>query len=424
MAVGEFLRANWPAVAIGVTASAILAVAILLLDTMPPRAIAMATGPKGGAYYEIGKRYQVALEGAGEQLRLIETAGSAENLALLRDRSSGVKVALVQGGTIGKDDAPEFESLGTLFYEPLWIFHRSELQGLTPGALRGRKVSIGPEGSGTRALMLELLKRNGLDQQVGELLALAPSAAADKLLAGEIDVAAFVAQWDAPLVQRLIADERVGLANFPRADAYVALYPFLSKVTVPRGVGDLAKDLPPTDVTLFAPKASLVVRWDLHPAIQDLLLNAAVQIHSGPGIFHEAGRFPAAEGIDLPLSDAAIQFYKSGRPFLQNNFPFWIASLLGRLLVLLIPVVAVLYPMIRFLPALYAWLMRSKIARLYGELRFLEDEITAGGKVDSTHLARLDQLEKQANDLRMPIVYESMMYLLRNQIAVVRDRLQ
>ena len=149
-----------------------------------------------------------------------------------------------------------------------------------------------------------------------------------------------------------------------------------------------------------------------------------MQIHSGPGIFHEAGRFPAAEGIDLPLSDAAIQFYKSGRPFLQNNFPFWIASLLGRLLVLLIPVVAVLYPMIRFLPALYAWLMRSKIARLYGELRFLEDEIKAGGKVDSTHLARLDQLEKQANDLRMPIAYESMMYLLRNQIAVVRDRLE
>src|SRR6516164_8494820 len=296
MAVGEFLRANWPAVAIGVTASAILAVAILLLDTMPPRAIAMATGPKGGAYYEIGKRYQVALERAGEQLRLVETAGSVENLALLRDRSSGVKVALVQGGTIGKDDAPEFESLGTLFYEPLWIFHRSELQGLTPGTLRGRKVSIGPEGSGTRALMLELLKRNGLEQQVGELLALAPEAAADKLLAGEIDVAAFVAQWDAPVVQRLIADERVGLANVSRADAYVALYPFLSKVTVPRGMGDLEKDLPPADVTLFAPKASLVVRRDLHPAIQDLLLTAAVQIHSGVGIFHRAGRFPAAEG--------------------------------------------------------------------------------------------------------------------------------
>ena len=425
MAVREFLRAYWHAVAIGVTAAAILGVAILLLGTMPPRAIAMATGPKGGGYYQIGKRYQAALERAGERVTLIETAGSLENLALLRDPGSGVQVALIQDGTIGKDEAPELESLGTLFYEPLWIFHRSELQGLTPGALRGRKVSIGPVGSGTRALMLELLKRNGLDQQVGELLALAPEAAADKLLAGEIDVAAFVAQWDAPVVQRLIADERVGLANVSRADAYVALYPFLSKLTVPRGMGDLEKDLPPADVTLFAPKASLVVRRDLHPAIQDLLLTAAVQIHSGVGIFHRAGRFPAAEGIDLPLSEAAVQFYKSGQPFLQNNFPFWIASLVGRLLVLLIPIVAVLYPVMRFLPALYDWLMRSKITRLYGELRFLEDEIGGGDTANRTRLiARLDELEKQANELRMPITYESMMFLLRNQIAAVRARLK
>jgi len=425
MAVREFIRAYWHAVAIGVTAAAILGVAILLLGTMPPRAIAMATGPKGGGYYQIGKRYQAALERAGERVTLIETAGSLENLALLRDPGSGVQVALIQDGTIGKDEAPELESLGTLFYEPLWIFHRSELQGLTPGALRGRKVSIGPVGSGARALMLELLKRNGLDQQVGELLALAPEAAADKLLAGEIDVAAFVAQWDAPVVQRLIADERVGLANVSRADAYVALYPFLSKLTVPRGMGDLEKDLPPSDVTLFAPKASLVVRRDLHPAIQDLLLTAAVQIHSGAGIFHRAGRFPAAEGIDLPLSEAAVQFYKSGQPFLQNNFPFWIASLVGRLLVLLIPIVAVLYPVMRFLPALYDWLMRSKITRLYGELRFLEDEIGGGDTANRTRLiARLDELEKQANELRMPITYESMMFLLRNQIAAVRARLK
>src|SRR5215831_3918127 len=263
--------------------------------------------------------------------------------------------------------------------------------------------------------MLELLKRNALDQQLGELLSLAPEAAADKLLAGEIDVAAFVAQWDAPLVQRLIADDRVGLANVYRADAYVALYPFLSKVTVPRGIGDLEKDLPPTDLTLFAPKASLVVRRDLHPAIQDLLLTAAMQVHSGPGIFHRAGRFPAAEGIDLPLSEAAVQFYKSGQPFLQNNFPFWIASLVSRLLVLLIPIVAVLYPMMRFLPALYDWLMQSKIDRLYGELRFLEDEIGAGDAADRTALvARLDQLDKQAHQLKMPIAYENKAYLLRN----------
>ena len=425
MAVREFLRANWYMVAIGVTAASILGAAVVLLDTMPPRAIVMATGPEDGAYYKTGKRYQEEFERAGEGLTRIETAGSLKNLALLRDPDSGVQVALIQGGTIGKDETHGLESLGTLFYEPLWIFHRSELQDLTLGNLRGRKVSIGPVGSGTRALMLELLKSNRLDRQQGELLALAPEAAADKLLAGEIDAAAFVAQWDAPVVQRLIADDRVGLTNVSRANAYVALYPFLSKVTVPRGIGDLEKDLPPTDVTLIAPKASLVVRSDLHPAIQDLLLTAAMRTHSGTGVFHEAGRFPAAEGVDLPLSKAAIQFYKSGQPFLQNIFPFWIASLVGRLLVLLIPIVAVLYPMMRFLPALYDWLMRSKIARLYGELRFLEDEIVVRDTAHRTELvARLDRLEKEANRLKIPNTYESMMYLLRNQIAIVRDRLK
>jgi len=424
MAVREFLRSNWHVVTIVVTAGAIVCTAIFLLGTMPPRSIAMATGPEGGGDYEIGKQYQALLARAGVELKLVATAGSVENLALLRDSHSGVSIALVQGGSVGQASS-DLESLGTLFYEPLWIFHRGGLEGGTLSALRGRKVSIGPVGSGSHALLRQLLKRNEIDQDVGKVLALPPQEAADKLLAGEIDAAAMLTSWDAPVVQQLIADERIELFNMARADAYVALYPFLSKVTVPRGVGDLAKDLPPADVTVFATKASLVARKEVHPAIQYLLLSTAMQLHSGVSMFHRAGRFPAAEGIELPLSSEAVHFYKSGQPFLQHNLPFWMASLVGHLLVLLIPIVAVLYPLMRFLPASYGWLMRRKIARLYGELRFLEDEITGGGgPTDPVQLmARLDQLEKQANQLRMPIAYESMMYLLRNHIAVVRNRL-
>jgi TRAP transporter TAXI family solute receptor len=423
MALREHLRSNWHVVTIAVTAAAIACAAVYLLGTMPPRSITMATGPEGGGYQEIGREYQALLARAGVQLRLVATAGSVENLALLRDPRSGVDIALVQGGSVGKA-AGEVESLGTLFYEPLWIFHRGGLEGETLAALRGRKVSIGPVGSGSHAMLLQLLKRNEVERDVGELLALPPQEAVAKLLAGEIDAAATLSSWDAPVVQQLVADQRVELLNIARADAYAALYPFLSKVTVPRGVGDLAKDLPPADVTLFASKASLVVRKDLHPAIQYLLLSTAVQIHSGASMFHRAGRFPAAEGIELPLSSEAVHFYKSGQPFLQHNLPFWMASLVGRLLVLLIPILAVLYPMMRFLPSLYGWLMRRKIARLYGELRFLEDEITGGGSANAARLmARLDQLEKQANQLRMPIAYESMMYLLRNHIGIVRSRL-
>jgi TRAP transporter TAXI family solute receptor len=422
MAPREFLRSNWHVVTIAVTAGVIGCAAVLLLSSMPPRSIAMATGPEGGGYYEIGRRYQELLARSGVELRLVPTAGSVENLALLRDPKSGVDMALVQGGGIGKE-AGELESLGTLFYEPLWIFHRGGLEGVTLAALRGRKVSIGPVGSGSHALLLRLLKLNEIDQEV-ELLTLPLEHAADKLLVGEIDAAALLASWDAPVVQELITNDQVELLNLARADAYVALYPFLSKVTVPRGVGDLAKDLPPADVALFASKASLVVRKELHSAIQYLLLNTAARIHSGVSMFHRAGRFPAAEGIELPLSREAVQFYKSGQPFLQHNLPFWMTSLAGHLLVLLIPIIAVLYPMFRFLPVLYGWLMRRKIARLYGELRFLEDEITDGGPTDRAQLtARLDRLEKQANQLRMPIVYESMMYLLRHHVSIVRNRL-
>ena len=429
MALRYFLRNNWPAITITVTVVAIFIVALVTLRNMPPRMIVMATGSEGGSFYDVGERYRAALASAGVEVRLVPTAGSAENLALLLDPNSGVNVGLVQGGTIGAEASSKLESLGTLFYEPLWLFHKREV-GNTKGHLdlRGRRISVGPLGSGTRELTLELLKRNGIDKQNSELLALTTKESEEKLLAGEIDALGTVNAWEAPIMQKLITDEHIELYSFAaRADAYVALYPFLNKVVVPRGVGDLAKDLPPTDVILFAPKASLVVHKDLHPAIQYLLLDAAVRIHSRPGIFQHANQFPAAESIDLPLSREALQFYKSGRPFLHNYLPFWVAELFGTLIILLIPLFGVLYPMIRSLPPLYDWLMRSKITRIYGELRFLEDEIIDArrtGRDISAMAVQLDHLEEQANHLKIPVAYASRLYELRNHIDVVRERLQ
>src|SRR5499427_895472 len=426
MAARDFLRNNWPAITITATAAAIACAAIVMLRGMPPRMIVMATGPEGGAYYEFGKRYQAELAAAKVRVRLMPTAGSLENLKLLRNPRSGVSVALIQGGTIKEEDSSQLESLGTVFYEPLWRFQRREVPGEGFDSLRGLKVSIGPEDSGTRALALELAKRTGIDRQVGELLDLAPRAAGAKLLAGDIDVAFMVASWEAPEVQRLLAEERIALPGYPQADAYVALYPFLNKVVVPRGVRDLAKDQPPTDVVLISAKASLVVRKDLHPAIQLLLLSAASQIHSGPGIFRRANEFPAAEAVGLPLSDEAVRYYRSGPPFLHNYLPFWVAELIGKLIILLIPIVGVLYPMMRFLPTLYDWTMRRKISRLYGELRFLEDKLeTLEGEDGAGKMtAQLDRLEQQASRLRMPVTYASMLYILRNHINLVRAGLK
>jgi TRAP-type uncharacterized transport system substrate-binding protein len=422
MAARDYLHRHWPYFAIAGMVVILLGASVFIVGTLPPRKIVMATGSEGGAYSEVGELYRAAL-GDDVEVRLVQTAGSPENLALLLDPHSGVSVALIQGGTVGAKDTSALESLGTLFYEPLWWFHRSEIRDVGVAGLLGRKISIGAEGSGTRALAFPLTKRIGIEGQVSELLALAPQVAAEKLLAGEIDVAFMIGAWDSPVVQQLLADERIGIASYARADALVALYPFLNKVVVPRGVRDLAKDRPPTDVILIAPKASLVVRKDLHPAIQYLLLNAAMQIHSGPSIFQHAGQFPAAEAVNIPLSNEALRFYKSGPPFLHNYFPFWMAALIG----FLIPILVVLYPIMKSLPHLYDWVMRSKILRMYGELSVLEDEMTdarSTGRDIREMIARLDRLQGQANHLRMPVAYVSRLYDLRNHIDLVREGLK
>ena len=355
---------------------------ITILHPAPPRTVLMTTGPEGGAYYEIGKRYREIFARSGIDLRLLPSAGGIENLKRLRDPRSGVSVGFEQGGTTSERESPDLVSLGTVFYEPLWFFYRGVHPGEKLEGLRGKRISIGPEGSGTRTLALTLFSRAGIGPGVVEFLPYPPQVAGEMLRNGQIEAAVMVASWDSPVVRELLASDKVELGIFPRADAFIALYPYLNKLVLPAGVGSMTRDRPAADVVLLAPVTSLVVRNDLHPAIQYLLLEAAVEIHSAPGIFRKAGQFPAPVSVDLPISDRAWQFYKSGRPFLQRYFPFWIAVLLGQVLVLLIPVVGGVYPLIRFLPAVYGWEMRRRIFRLYGELKFLDDELArrdAGG---------------------------------------------
>jgi TRAP-type uncharacterized transport system substrate-binding protein len=420
----DYLQRYWRYITIAGMIVILLGAGVFIIETLPPRTVIMATGAEGGANYELGVRYREILAQSGVKLQLLPTTGSLENLARLRDPKSGVGVGFIQAGITTKKESPELESLGTIFYEPLWLFYRGEIGGGFQ-ALRGRRLSIGPEGSGGRALALELVKRTKIDSIIGELSAFTPQVAAEKLIAGDIDAAFIVTGWDSPVVQRLVTAKGIELASWPRADAYLALYPFLNKLLLPTGVADLSMNRPPADVVLLAPKASLAVRADLHPAIQYLLLIAAVQIHSQPGIFHKAGQFPAAESIDLPLSEEAQGFYKTGRPFLQNHLPFWIATLVERVLFVLVPMAALLYPMFKFLPQIYDWIMRSRIMRLYDEMRLIESELEAQGHGHDANsmIAKLDQLDDRANGLRLPRVYATMLYTLRMHIDLVRCRL-
>ena len=417
--------AKFAFVAAGAVALVILFWGISVLNPLPPRTVTMTTGSEGGAYHELGKRYREILSRSDVELRLLASEGGIENLRRLSDPRSGVSVGFMQGGATGDSERKDLVSLGTVSYEPLWFFYRGRNPGRKLERLRGKRLSIGPEGSGTRILAITLLAANGIDRDVAQLLPLTPQDAGEQLLSGRIDAALMVASWESPVVRRLLASEDVEPVSFPRADAYTALYPYLNKVTVPAGVGDLARNRPPADVVLLAPKTSLVVRKELHPAIQHLLLDAATEIHSGAGIFQKAGQFPAAESVDLPLSDAARQFHKTGRPFLQRYLPFWAAVFLWGLILLLIPVVGAIYPLFRVAPALYGWGMRRRIFRLYGELKFLEGDLDrrdsageAGDLVD-----HLDRLEERANHLQVPLAYTNLLYNLRRDIQLVREKL-
>jgi hypothetical protein len=265
----------------------------------------------------------------------------------------------------------------------------------------------------------------GLDLSRTEVLELSPVDAGERLLKGELDLVCIVAAWDAPIVRRLLLDRSVQVRDSPRADAHVALRPYLSKLVLPRGLADLASDRPPADITILAAKTSLVVRSDLHPALQYLLLETASEIHSGPSIFNKAGEFPAAASDGLPLSEPVREYYQSGRPFLQRYFRFWAAALVSRMLLVLIPVVGILYPLFRVLPAAYGWGMQHRIFRLYGELKVLEMEFDAGSSGPPPVLdERLGRLERRADRMRVPLRFAPLLYNLKMHIGLVRERMQ
>jgi TRAP-type uncharacterized transport system substrate-binding protein len=422
----ELLPRFWPYFSVAAIAVILLGAIALVVNTLPPRRIAMATGAVGGANYEFGIRYRDILAKSGVELQLIPTSGGLQNLDLLNDPKSGVSVGFTQGGTITKQKSAGLESLGTVAYEPLWLFYRSDIGAGDIKSLSGRRVSVGPEGSGTRVLSLDLIERLKAASSFAELLGLPLQTASERLTAGTIDAATFVTSWESPIVQSLIVADGISLHSFDNADAYIALYPFLNKLVLPAGVGDLASNRPPKDAVLLAPKASLVVRADLHPAIQNLLLSAAEQIHSQPGIFQKAGDFPAAEAVDIPLSDEAQRFYKTGKPFLQQYLPFWIAVFVERMLTICIPLAALLYPVFSLFPGFYDWLMKSKISRLYDEMKAIEREVIARKRGDDVEAIdeRLEQLDERANLLGVPTDYASNLYLLRSHIKFVRERLR
>lgn len=387
----------------------------------PSDRLVISTGPAGGAYQGHAQRYRDIIARNRVQVELRPSSGTVENLERLSSDPT-VDAALVQSGVAEASQKEGLLSLGSLYHEPLWIFYRGEDVMDRLAQLEGKRVAIGPEGSGVRPLAQRLLAAHQIGQDAATLLDLPIVEAAGALSRGEIDVAFVVAGPDSASVQQLLRTEGVRVMHMAQAATYTRLFPSLASVMLPRGVIDLVRDIPPRDTTLLAANANLVVKKDLHPALVSLLIQAAIEVHGLPGLFHGAGEFPSAVASEFKLSDEAIRHYKSGPPFLQRYLPFWLAVFVERMVVLIVPLVVVLIPVMRFLPSIYSWQVKRRIYRWYGELKRLESDVE---KPHEPHkatefLARLEKIEQRASKVKVPLAYADLLYNLRLHIQLVR----
>jgi len=411
-------------------AALLLALAYWLLDPAPPRRVTLATGVPQGAYSEFGLRYAERMKKHGITVTLRDTQGAAENLALLRDPASGVDLAFVQGGAGEEADNQSLRSLGSMFHEPVWLFYRADsAQRLLrkPALMRlaeltGWRVNIGAPGSGVPVLARRLLEANHIDEKGITLTGQPITPAVVELLEGRLDAVVLASAPESLIVQMLLQTPGIELFDFAQAEAYTRRFGFLNAVTLPRGVVDLAGDRPAADVHMVAPTATLVVRESLHPALAQLFVQAAHDVHGASGWFQRKGDFPNARDGERTLAPEAERFYRNGVPWLQRYLPFWLANLVDRMWIAFLSIVAVLLPLSRVLPPLIEMRIRSRVFRWYGQLREIEASISA--RPPRELLDGLDAIEAKVNAVQVPLSYTDELYALKSHIQMVRRRLQ
>ncbi|MTW06155.1 TAXI family TRAP transporter solute-binding subunit [Pseudoduganella ginsengisoli] len=412
--------------ALAVAAACVLA--YKLVDPMPPRTVTLSTGQENSAYEVIGKKYAQALAKHGITVKLLPSEGSLDNLQRLN--SGNADIAFVQSGSTSEDEAERrgLTSIGSLFTEPVWLFMRDKVKANELKQLKGLKLNLGPEGSGVPRLFRQVLEANGVTPADFTASALENTPATVELLEGRIDGLVFSSAPDAPLVQMLLMTPGIKLFDFTQAEAYTRRLPFLSHVVLPRGIVDLGRDLPPHDVHLIAPTATLVARDDLHPALEDLFVQAAAQIHGGAGWFQHQGQFPSPSYTEIPVAREAARFYKDGPPLLQRYMNFWLANFFERMWVLVVALGALILPLSKVLPPLYVWRIRSRVFRWYGQLRAVEQTLADAppeqrDAVHAQQLAHLNDIEDKVNQMSIPLSFADELYGLRSHINMVRQRI-
>jgi len=409
-----------------IVAAAAVGVAVKAARFAPPKTIRFVSGPDGSSYRNQAEKYQKILARDGVKVEILPSRGALDNLDKLANQKERVDVGFVQGGLAEGRDLPHLVSLGSVYPQPMMVYCRHPEPVELLSQLKGKRLAVGAEGSGAHVLALKLLKANEMDGPPTVLLALQGDDAVKQLKEGSIDAAFLMGDSATPAVMRTLRGiPEIQLASFRQADGYLRKFRFLSKETLPEGAMDLAKNYPPRELTLVGPTVELVARDDLHPALSDLLIRAAREIHGTPGMFRNAGEYPAPLARDFPISTDAERYYKSGEQFLYKRLPFWLASLVDRLLVVLLPLLVVIVPATRLAPAVYRWRIRSRIYRWYGALMAIEREMRGTPTPEQREKvhARLDEISRAVTELRTPASFADQLYVLRDHVAAVRRRL-
>ena len=402
---------------------------IWLLLPGPPKTLTIATGFPDGLYHQFAKQLQVELAKEKIVLRIQNTGGSVDNLALMADSKSGVDLAIIQSGVGNPNQYPKLTALAGLFYEPLWVWYRPDAFIKDGGTLRqlsqlkGKKVSIGNEGSGTNILSQAILKLNDIESTQLNLVSLSPDEAIKQLRQGGIDVAMIVLAGEAPLLKDFYQLPGIRLMDFDQAETYTRVLPYLNRVDIPRGLVSIAHDLPKQDIHVIAPTATLVTHSDINPATVSLLLGTTYDILRNYSRLQKPGEFPSSKGLDFPIDLDAEIFLKDGPSFFYRHLPFWGAVWLERVIKILIPLLIILLPIFTYLPVILNLSLKIRLGRLYKTLKTIEKRFAASKNTDEL-LSGLNDLENRIERLNVSAIQSKELYDLRMHIALVRDQLK
>ena len=410
------MRRNWK-----IWVGALVGALLLYLAVRPfippplPKSIRLGTGPENGRYHAFGKRLAARFEEQGIGVELVPSEGSVQNLERLRN---GLDFALVQGGVVPAGAAEGVWGIGSLFYEPIWIFHRHDDKFELVRDLKGKRIAIGEAGSGTAPLALSLLRANGVS---GGEVRMGGAAAMEALRAGQVDAVFSVQAPTNEWIHDLVEDGAFALMLFVRADAYAARFAHLEVLDVPRGFVDFELDLPKEDIRLLATTANLLMRDGLHPRLVPLVIELCRDELSHGTMLASPGVFPSADKLDVPVSETALRYYRNGPSWLYRYLPFQVAHALSRLLLMLIPLLTLLYPLLKGAGPLYRFFVFRRIYPWYPVLRELETQLVDAPTPEkrAEALLQIRELETQVAAIRVPARYNAELFALRRNITAV-----